>query len=211
MKDRQAPEICLARNPHSGGEISGAGRLRRTSPRRTASQWQRREGAPCPRQDSRSRTRPVGSALPSPRNPHHRPTRANSVPAGPRAPRNAGPAAQNKPQERSHRSSPKGLRRPGSANYRPLEHEPYGHHSHRPRRRRSGAQLRVARPIPSHRTASSGALIPAHGQRPLATVAFGRLAATRAQHTCRARRAHNYQAPGPAIVLAGPWHTARRV
>ena len=35
MEDRQAREICLARNPRSGGEISWAVRLRPSSPRRS--------------------------------------------------------------------------------------------------------------------------------------------------------------------------------
>ena len=35
MEDRQAWEICLARNPRSGGEISWAVRLRPSSPRRS--------------------------------------------------------------------------------------------------------------------------------------------------------------------------------
>lgn len=58
VKDQQAREICLAKNAPGAGEICRSGRLRRSGPRYSATQRQRSEGTPCPRQDSRSKTRP---------------------------------------------------------------------------------------------------------------------------------------------------------
>lgn len=60
--------------------------------------------------------------------------------------------------------------------------------------------------VPSHRTANGGALIPAHGQRPLARADIGCRGAPRARHTCRARRARIASTPrpgyGPGRALA---------